>query len=80
MAFLITEKANPAEISPIVAFSRSACFTFEFIKTVQRVPRSQGLLDLHAASAKSIVFELSDFAKVSINEPQPEEHASFNSI
>lgn len=31
-----------AEMSPRVAFWRSSCFTFEFMKTVQREPRSPG--------------------------------------
>ncbi len=52
-AFLMTEYARPAEISATVAPSFCACFTLEFMKTVQRVPRSIGLAANRAALAKS---------------------------
>ena len=40
-------------MSLTVAPSRNACFTFEFMNTVQRVPRSHGEAARHAASANS---------------------------
>ena len=55
-----------------------ACFTLEFMNTVHLVPRSTGLFDLRASSANSGTVMLTDFAYVSINEPQPEEQASFS--
>ena len=48
------------------------------INTVQRVPKSIGCFANRASFAKSCTLKFRDFAKVSINEPQPEEHASFN--
>ena len=55
-----------------------ACLTDEFIKTVQRDPRSTGYWEKSPRSAKSAISYPIDLAKVSINEPQPEEQASFN--
>ena len=49
----MTEYEIPAEISATDAPSLSTCFTFEFMKTVQRVPRSQGAFDWQASWAKS---------------------------
>ena len=49
----MTEIARPDEISATVAPSFCACFTFEFIKTVQREPRSIGFLAKSASLAKS---------------------------
>ena len=49
----MTEYEIPAEISATEAPSLSTCFTFEFMKTVQRVPRSQGAFDWQASWAKS---------------------------
>ena len=65
-------------MSATVAPSFCACFTLEFINTVQRVPRSIGFLAKRASFAKSRTLKFKDFAKVSIKEPQPEEQASFN--
>ena len=79
-AFFITEYDNPAEISPIEAPSFCACFTFEFINTVHLVPRSTGLEDSNASFENSTAFISTDLAYVSINEPHPEEQASFNII
>ena len=42
MAFFTTEMERPAEIFSMVAPSFWACFTEEFINTVQRLPRSTG--------------------------------------
>jgi len=78
--WLITEYDNPAEISPIEAPSFCACFTFEFINTVHLVPRSTGLEDSNASFENSTAFISTDLAYVSINEPHPEEQASFNII
>ena len=79
-AFFITEYDNPADISLTSAPSFCACFTLEFINTVHLEPRSTGALDFSASFAKSSIFILRDFAKLSINEPHPDEHASFNKI
>ena len=79
-AFLITEIAMPAEISPTLAPSFWACLTFEFMKTVQRVPRSTGCADERAVLANASTVIPSDCEKLLIKEPQPEEQASFNLI
>ena len=47
------DKEKPAEISGTEAPSFCACFTLEFINTVQRVPRSIGCSANRAAFAKS---------------------------
>ena len=67
-------------MSPIVAPFLNACLTFEFMNTVQRVPRSQGCAARQAIAAKSCTVTPSDLANVSMNEPQPEEQASFISM
>ena len=56
-----------------------ACFTLEFINTVQRVPRSTGCRAKRASFAKSFAVKPRELAKFSINEPQPEEQASLSS-
>ena len=76
----MTEYDSPAEISPIVAPSFCACFTLEFINTVHLVPRSTGASAKSASFAKSFTSRFTDFAYVSMNEPHPEEHASFSMI
>lgn len=60
--------------------SRSTCFTFEFMNTVQRVPRSHGEEARQAARAKSPTVQFRDWANVLMNEPQPDEQASFTSM
>ena len=77
---MITEYASPAEISPTSAPSRRACLTREFMKTVQRVPRSHGASALQAARAKSETLCPNERAKVSMNVPHPEEQASLISM
>ena len=78
MAFFTTLTDSPAEISSAVAPSFWDCFTDEFMNTVQRLPRFTG------ARAKSPFLENSsavypmDRAKVSMNEPHPEEQASLS--
>ena len=67
-------------MSSNVAPSRSTCLTFEFMNTVHLVPRSQGDCERHAALAKSSAEYPRDMANVSMNDPQPEEQASFISI
>ena len=79
-AFLITEYASPAEISETDAPSFCACLTLEFIKTVQRVPRSTGAFANKASLAKFSAVNPSEFAKFSMNEPHPEEQASLSNI
>ena len=39
-------------MSATVAPSRRVCFTFEFMNTVQRVPKSQGFWAMQASWAK----------------------------
>ena len=80
IAFLITEYASPADISGTDAPSFCACFTFEFIKTVQREPKSTGALDFVASFANSFALILTERAKVSRKDPHPAEQASFNKI
>ncbi len=63
-------------MSEIVAPSRNACFTFEFMKTVHLVPRSNGAFLSQAISAKSVMLYPRERANVSIKEPHPDEHAS----
>src|SRR3989304_3561806 len=75
-AFLMTEYASPAEISLIEAPSRNDCLTFEFMNTVQRVPRSQGASPLVASFANSAAVYPMLRAKDSTNEQHPEKHAS----
>ena len=74
----MTEYDRPAEMSAGVAPSFCACFTREFMNTVQRLPRSTGASAVMAAAAKSEmdIFRLP--AKASRKEPQPAEQASFN--
>ena len=79
-AFLMTEYESPAEISPISAPSFCACFTLEFMNTVQRVPRSTGFFANKASAANALVSRFTDLAYVSRKDPQPEEHASFSMI
>ena len=52
-AFLITEYERPAATSPMVAPSFCACLTREFMKTVQRLPRSTGAFAVTATFANS---------------------------
>ena len=80
MAFLITEYARPAAMSAGSAPSFWACFTFEFMKTVQREPRSTGLFALRASSANWAGERPMLFEKVSRKEPQPELQASLSNI
>ena len=77
-AFLMTEYERPAAMSPTVAPSFCACLTRLFMKTVQRLPRSTGALDATAALANSWTVRPIESAKLSMNEPQPDEHASLS--
>ena len=72
------DRHRPAAISPIGTLSRWACLTLEFIKTVQRVPKSHGAFACSAAVTKSLSGNCNCAAKVSKNEPQPEEQASLS--
>ena len=65
-------------MSPTVAPSFWACFTREFMKTVQRLPRSTGCSAVSAAAAKSCTVMPMESAKALMNEPQPEEQASLS--
>ena len=78
--FFTTEYARPAAISPTEAPSRSTCLTLEFMNTVHRVPRSQGLSAKQASRANSETSCPNVREKVSIKEPQPDEHASLSSM
>ena len=77
-AFLMTEYERPAATSPMVAPSFCACLTREFMKTVQREPRSTGSVALVAAVANSRTSIFMESAKDAIKEPQPAEQASFS--
>ena len=77
-AFLMTEMARPAAMSPTVAPSFCACFTRLFMNTVQRLPRSTGAFARMAVCAKAATSRFRPLAKLSMKLPQPEEHASFS--
>ena len=57
-----------------------ACFTEEFMNTVQRVPRSTGLVEAMAARAKARTSVPIVWAKVCRNDPHPDEHASLTEM
>ena len=65
-------------MSPTVAPSFWACFTREFMNTVQRLPRSTGLSAPMAALANSWTVRPMESAKLSMKLPQPDEHASLS--
>ena len=65
-------------MSPTVAPSFCACFTREFMNTVQRLPRSTGPRAAIASAAKARTSMSMDTAKLSIKLPHPLEHASFS--
>ena len=67
-------------MSSTVAPSRKACFTFEFMNTVHRVPKSQGALARQASWANCSAVYPNERAKVSRNAPHPDEQASLSSI
>ena len=77
-AFLTTEIARPAAMSPTVAPSFWACFTRLFMNTVQRLPRSTGFSAEMAVAANSATSRFRPLAKDSMKLPQPEEQASFS--
>ena len=72
----MTEYASPAAISDVSAPSRSACFTCEFINTVQREPKSQGFGAVQASLPNDSAVWFNVWAKFCMNEPHPDEHAS----
>ena len=74
------EEESPAEMSSTVAPSFCACLTLLFINTVQREPKSTGFSANKPRDAKSAISYPRASANVWINEPQPEEHASFSII
>ena len=80
MAFFITEYESPLDISPTEYPSFWACFILEFIKTVHLEPKSTGFFDFKASCTNSFISNPKLFAKVSINEPHPEEQASLSII
>ena len=67
-------------MSPTVYPSFCACFIFEFINTVHLEPKSTGFFASSASFTNSDISKFRLFANVSINDPQPDEHASFNMI
>ena len=71
---------NKVNLSATVAPSFWACLTLEFINTVHLEPKSTGFCENVPSFAKSSIDIESDFAKVSRNEPQPEEQASLSII
>ena len=77
-AFLMTEMASPAAMSPTVAPSFCACFTRLFMNTVQRLPRSTGRSAAMAVCANSATSRFRPVAKLSMKLPQPDEQASFS--
>ena len=79
-AFFTTLMDSPAEMFSSEAPSFCACFTEEFIKTVQREPRSTGRSARMPFTANSSTLISHAEAKACKNEPQPEEQASFKKI
>ena len=75
-----TEYDSPAEIAPTPAPSFWACFTEEFMKTVQREPRSTGWSACSAARAKVRTSVPIVSANVCRKLPHPDEQASFTAI
>ena len=69
-----------AFVSGDIAPSFCACLTDEFMNTVQREPRSTGCSANNPNFANSSAVYPSACAKVSINEPHPEEQASLSMI
>ena len=67
-------------MSPTEYPSFCACFIFEFINTVHLEPKSTGFCASNASFTNSSIFKFKLFANVSINEPHPDEQASFNII
>ena len=67
-------------MSAIDAPSRNTCLTFEFMKTVQRVPRSHGNSAVQASAANSDTLYPRLLAKVSMKDPHPDEQASLISM
>ena len=55
MAFFTMEMARPAEMSSTLAPSFWACFTEEFMNTVQREPRLTGFSVNRPSLAKSAI-------------------------
>ena len=80
MAFFTTEMERPAEMFSTLAPSFWACFTLEFMKTVQRLPRSTGRSAKRPSWAKSFTSWPRAWAKVWRKLPQPEEQASFKKM
>ena len=76
MALRTTAQESPAAMSPTETPSFCACLTLEFMKTVQRVPRSTGEGAARAAATNSARGMRRDSAKFSMKEPQPAEQAS----
>ena len=64
----------------MVAPSFWACFTLEFMNTVQRLPRSTGRSANRPSWANSFTSYPSAWAKVCRKLPQPEEQASFRKM
>ena len=67
-------------MSPTEYPSFCACFILEFINTVHLEPKSTGFLASNASFTNSSILKFRLLANVSINEPQPDEHASFSMI
>ena len=78
MAFLTIDEDRPAEMSSTLAPSFCACLTALFINTVQREPSSTGCLAYRPFSENLLISMPIARAKVWINEPQPDEQASFS--
>ena len=74
--FSMMERHRPAMMSAGVLPSRCSEITLLVMNTVQRLPSAAGLVDEKAVDAMSLTGILSERAKFSRNEPQPDEHAS----
>lgn len=79
-AFFIIDNDNPADISSIDAQSFYACLILLFINTVHLLPRSTGDFPLSPAAENSYIGRLSVAESVCMNDPQPDEQASFRHI
>ena len=75
-AFLTTLMDRPAEMFSTLAPSFWACLTLEFMKTVQRLPRSTD--GRQTGPGGELLYIIAQrLAKVCRKLPQPEEQASF---
>ena len=79
-AFSMIERHRPAMMSAGVFPQRCSDTMLLVMNTVQRLPSTAGLVEENAACAMSFTGILSEDAKFSRNDPQPDEQASFTTM